>query len=384
MPDREALRDVGFREVLVDLDAVTSNVRALREVTATEHFVAVVKARAYGHGALPVARAALAGGADWLGVATIAEALELRGNGIDAPTLAWLHAPDEDFGPAIEAAVSIGVSTVAQLSAIAAAAGRAGRQASVQLKLDTGLSRNGLPRDVWPEALRVAAELENEGRIRVDGVFTHLSNASLADDTAALTLFDEGVALARAAGLDPALVHAAASAAALRQPEARYNTVRIGLAIYGLSPFQDTAGARALGLRPAMTVRGRVANVKRVPAGSGVSYDYTYRTERETTLALIPFGYGDGVPRAASNLAPVWIGGKVYTISGRVAMDQFLVDVGDSPVSIGDPVVLFGDAGDGFPAVEEWARAAGTINWEIVTRIGGRATGVWVTGNPVD
>ncbi|GAA4177493.1 alanine racemase [Gryllotalpicola koreensis] len=372
MPEPGTLADVGFREAVVDLGAITSNVRALRELFGTEHFIAVVKANAYGHGAVPVARAALAGGADWLGVASVDEALELRAGGIDAPVLAWLHDPDEAFDEAVAAGVSIGVSTMGQLRAMAAAAGRRAVQASVQFKLDTGLSRNGLPHADWQEAFTLADELERTGALHVAGVFTHLSNATLQDDVDCLDLFDEGVAAARAAGLRPELVHAAASAAALRQPHARYDCVRIGLALYGLAPTQDPARARELGLTPAMTLRGRVAHVKRVPAGTSVSYDYTYRTERETTLALVPFGYGDGIPRAASNRGHVWIGGGVHRIAGRVAMDQFVVDVGDTEVAVGDPVVLFGDGAHGFPTAEDWATASDTINWEIVTRIGGR------------
>jgi len=381
MSDRAARGAIGFHEALIDLEAIASNVRALRERFGTEHFIAVVKANAYGHGAVPVARAALAGGADWLGVAVIEEALELRAAGIDAPIVAWLHDPDERFDAAVAAGVSIGVSTLEQLRAVAEAAGRAAAQASVQFKLDTGLSRNGLQRADWNAAFELAAGFEQTAQLRVDGVFTHLSNATLQDDVDCLDLFDEGVAAARAAGLAPGLVHAAASAAALRQPDARYNCVRVGLALYGLAPTQDPRQARELGLRPAMTVQGRVANVKRVPAGTSVSYDYTYTTDRETTLALVPFGYGDGIPRAASNRARVWLGGGVHRIAGRVAMDQFVVDVGDTPVAVGDRVVLFGDGGEGFPTAEDWAEASATINWEIVTRIGGRTTRRYVRGD---
>jgi alanine racemase len=381
MSEPHPLDGRAFREAVIDLDAVAANVRVLREIVGTEHFVAVVKANGYGHGAVPVARAALAGGADWLGVAAIEEALELRAAGIEAPVLAWLHEPEESFAEAIAAGVSIGVSTLAQLRAVAVAAERAAVRASVQFKLDTGLSRNGLSRADWDEAFALAAGLEAAGRVRVVGVFTHLSNATLQDDVDCLDLFDEGVAAARRAGLAPELVHAAASAAALRQPDARYNTVRIGLAIYGLAPSQDPAAALAMGLRPAMTLRGRVAQVKRVPAGTAVSYDYTYRTEHETTLALVPFGYGDGVPRAASNRGSVAIGGGVHRVAGRIAMDQFVVDVGDTPVAIGDSVVLFGDASRGFPTAEDWAEASDTISWEIVTRIGGRTRRRYLEGS---
>ncbi|HEY0247406.1 MAG TPA: alanine racemase [Gryllotalpicola sp.] len=386
MPDRADTPSTGipptsFHEAVIDLDAIASNVRVLRTLVGTEHFIAVVKANGYGHGAVPAARAALAGGADWLGVAVIEEALELRRAGIAAPIVAWLHDPEETFDAAIAAGVSLGVSSIPQLRAVAEAAQRAGRRASVQLKLDTGLSRNGFPHARWSEAFGVAAELELARHIDVTGLFTHLSNASVEEDVDCLDLFDAGVELARGVGLAPDLVHAAASAAALRQPESRYNTVRLGITIYGLSPFQDAAAARELGLRPAMTLQGRVANVKRVPAGTAVSYDYTYRTTAETTLALVPFGYGDGIPRAASNRGEVFVAGGVHRIAGRVAMDQFVVDVGDAPLAVGDPVVLFGDGASGVPTAEDWARAADTINWEIVTRIGGRVTRRYV-GEP--
>ncbi|AAT89710.1 alanine racemase [Leifsonia xyli subsp. xyli] len=358
-----------FRELVVDLDAVSANVVRLRERAGTPHLMAVVKADAYGHGAVESACAALAGGADWLGVADLSEASQLRAAGIEAPLLAWLHDPDEDFVAAIAAGVDIGVSSLAHLEAAAAAGG--GSPAFVQLKLETGLSRNGLPEEQWEAVFARAHELERSGRIVVRGVFSHLSNASPAEDRAAIAAYERGLARAEAAGLAPELRHIAASAAAISLPEARFTLVRLGLAIYGLSPF-GAASATELGLRPALTLRARVAAVRRVPAGKGVSYDYTYRTERETTLALVPVGYGDGLPRHASNLGPVSIGGERFRVSGRIAMDQFVVDVGDAPVAVGDEVVLFGDPARGVPGADDWAAAAETINYEIVTRLGGR------------
>jgi alanine racemase len=361
-----------FRELEVDLDAVTSNVERMRAFVGTPHVMAVVKANAYGHGAVASARAALAGGADWLGVADLDEALALRDAGIDAPVLAWLHAPGEDFRRAADAGVDVGISSLDQLED-AADAGRSVAPISVHIKLETGLSRNGVPEEEWSAVFERAHQLEGEGVLRVRGVFSHLSNASDDDDRAAIAVFERGLALAAEAGVVPELRHIAASAAAIALPESRFDLVRLGLSIYGVSPYGPES-ARELGLRPAMTVRGRVAAVRRVPGGKGVSYDYTYRTERETTLALVPLGYAEGIPRSASNTAPVSIGGTTYRIAGRVAMDQFVVDVGDAEVAVGDEVVLFGDPAAGVPSVYDWAEACGTITWEIVTRLDGRVT----------
>lgn len=372
-----------FREAVVDLGAITRNVEHLRSSIGTPHTMAVVKANGYGHGAIESARAALAGGADWLGVADIDEALALRAAGIDAPVLAWLHDPDADFAPALAAGIDIGVSSLQQLEAVADAAARlsAGRrgalQASVQLKLETGLSRNGASEPEWRALFERARELEQAGGLTVRGIFSHLANTSPEEDALAADRFDRGVAAARAAGLTPQLLHLAASAAALRLPRARYSMVRLGVSIYGLSPFDDCTSGE-LGLTPAMTLRGRVAAVRRVPANSGVSYGYTYRTSEETTLVLVPLGYADGVPRAASNAAPVTINGVRAQVSGRIAMDQFVVDVGDSRVEVGNEAVLFGDPGTGAPSADDWARAAGTINYEVVTRIGPRVPRTYV------
>jgi alanine racemase len=363
--------DRPFREAVIDLGALSRNVRHLSELIGTEHVMAVVKANAYGHGALECAMAAVEGGADWLGVADLDEAVALRKAGITAPILAWLHDPDADFAPAIAAGIDIGISSLSQLRAVGEARRGVEAPAFVQLKLETGLSRNGVPASEWDAVIAEARALELSGDISVRGIFSHLSNASRADDLAAVARFQQGLEAAYAAGLRPEVVHMAATAAALRIPESRFNLVRLGLAIYGLSPFADQTG-NELGLEPVMTLRGRIASVRRVPAGAGVSYDYTYRTDRETTLVLVPLGYAEGIPRHASNAGAVAINGATFTIAGRVAMDQFIVDVGDHPVAVGDEVVLFGDGRLGVPTAEDWAESAGTINYEIVTRIGGR------------
>lgn len=358
-----------LREALIDVDAITENVRHLRRLTGSE-IIAVVKADGYGHGALRAAQAALRGGATRIGVSDIDEALALRRAGIRAPLFAWLHAPGASFVEAVRHEVELGISDLDQLLRAAAAA-QGERPAAVHLKIETGLSRNGIAPADWRQVFSEAARLERIGRLRVVGLFSHLSNTSINDDRAALAKFEEGVVLAAGVGLHPPLRHIAATNAAIALPEARLGCVRIGIGIYGVSPFDDRTPAD-LGLRPAMTLRGAVAAVRRVPAGTGVSYGYDYRTTTDTTLALVPLGYADGVPRQASGRGPVTIGGRRFTVAGRIAMDQFIVDVGDHPVAVGDEVVLFGDPTLGVPSAREWAEAAATIDYEIVTRVGAR------------
>jgi alanine racemase len=360
-----------MREARIDLGAVHHNVETLRALVAPAQLMAVVKADAYGHGSLGVARATVEAGADWLGVADLDEGLALRAAGIDAPVLAWLHSAQTDFAPAAANGIDLGVSTLEQLDRAADAG------ATVHLKLDTGLSRNGFAPAEASAAFATAAAHESAGRLRVRGIFSHLSNSSRADDDAQLAAFERMLAQATDAGLTPELRHLAATEAAITRPEVRFDLVRTGIGIYGL-PAADTIDAPALGLRPVMTLAGSVAAVRRVPPGTGISYGFTHRTPSETTLALVPLGYADGVPRSASNRAEVLIGGVRYPVVGRIAMDQFLVDVGDDAVSVGDEVVLWGDAASGAPTADEWAAWAGTIGYEIVTRVGARVPRVAV------
>ncbi|WP_345801583.1 alanine racemase [Microbacterium sp. AZCO] len=358
-----------LREATIDVGAITANVRHLRRLTGSE-VIAVVKADGYGHGAVRSAVAALEGGATRLGVADIGEALALRRGGVMAPVVAWLHAPGANFGEAAGVGIELGISSFDQLLQASAAAS-VDRPVGVHLKLETGLGRNGIAPEDAGVVFAEAARLERIGKLRVVGLFSHLSNASADDDRAALRIFQDALGVAAAAGLAPPLRHIAASHAAIALPESRLGCVRLGVSIYGLSPFDDRDSGD-LGLRPAMTLRAPVAAVRRVPAGHGVSYGYDYRTERETTLALVPLGYADGVPRQASGAGPVSIGGARFRVAGRIAMDQLVVDVGDHPVAVGDEAVLFGDATLGLPSADEWAAAASTINYEIVTRIGPR------------
>jgi alanine racemase len=355
-----------FREARIDLEALRSNLAILRQTVAPSVVMAVVKADAYGHGAELVGRAVSEAGVEWLGVADLSEGFALRRAGIATPMLAWLHGPDADFAAAVEAGIDLGVSSLSQLERAAAAG-----HAVVQLKVDSGLSRNGIAPAERAAVFERAAALDGSGAIRVRGIFSHLSNTSAADDDRQREVFDQAVAEARAAGLDPELRHLAATQAALERPGMRFEMVRIGVGLYGL-PAADSVDAAALGLRPVMQLSAAVAAVRRVPAGTHVSYGYTHRTERETTLALVPLGYGDGVPRAASSRGAVSIRGRLCPVVGRIAMDQFLVDAGDVRVEVGDRAVLWGDPADGVPSAEDWAAAAGTIGYEIVTRVGPR------------
>ncbi|MGN6324381.1 alanine racemase [Pseudolysinimonas sp.] len=352
-----------MREARIHLDAIRGNVARIRDLVAPARVLAVVKADGYGHGAELAARAALEGGADQLGVADLDEALALRSVGIDAPILAWLHGVDVDFAAAIDAGIELGISSAAQRERAAGGV--------VHLKIDTGLSRNGVPPAEWADVCARAAELERTGIVRVRGVWSHLANAGPVETDRQRARFEDAVAAARDAGLRPEVRHLASSEAALASPELRYDLVRIGIAMYGLPPAEGVDVAE-LGLRPAMELAATVAAVRRVPAGEGVSYGFAHRTERPTTLALVPLGYADGLPRAATGRAEVAIGGRRHPVVGRIAMDQCVVDVGDAPVAVGDRVVAFGDPATGAPSAEDWARAAGTIGYEIVTRIGPR------------
>ncbi len=362
-------------ELVVDLDALRHNVRTLARTCAPAALMVVVKADGYGHGMVPVARAAREAGADWLGVATIDEALSLRASGDTGPLLCWLGVPGEDYAAAIDAGVDVTAYSVTEVGEIVAAARRIDRRARMQLKVDTGLSRGGATTADWPGVVAAALAAGRDGDAEVTGVWSHFACADDPDhpaNAAQEQAYAAALDVAEEAGLDPGLRHLCNSAGALTRPQARYDLVRCGLASYGLSPVPDHHTSEDLGLVPVMTARAQVAMTKQVAAGAGLSYGHTYRAVRDTTVALVPVGYGDGVPVHGSSVAPVLVAGERRTISGRVCMDQFLVDVDDQPVSAGDEVVLFGSEATGAPTAQEWAETCGTISYEIVTRIGGR------------
>ncbi|GAA1618003.1 alanine racemase [Catellatospora bangladeshensis] len=357
-------------QVVVDLDAIRANVATLRSHT-TAQVMAVVKGDGYGHGMVPAARAALSGGATWLGVCTLEEAFGLRDAGLTAPVLSWLWLPGQPVGRAIERDVDLSVASLSQLAAVLAGAREAGRAARLHLKIDTGLSRGGATAQEWPQLVEAAAKAQADGYAEIVGVWSHFVYADApGHETIDLQLagFTDALGVALRLGVEPQLRHIANSAATLTRPDTHFDLVRPGIAVYGLSPVEDPA-IRA-SLRPAMTARARVLLAKRLPAGQGISYGHTYVTERESTVALVPLGYADGVPRHASNSGPVLLNGARYTVAGRVCMDQFVVDAGDAPVAEGDEVILFGPGDRGEPTADDWAEAVGTINYEIVTRFG--------------
>ncbi len=356
-----------FTGITVDREALIANYAAVAGQVAPSGVIAVVKANGYGHGAVEAARAFVDAGAEWLGVADVDEGVALRRAGIDEGVriLAWLHAPDEDFRRAAQYDVTPAVSSVSQLAAAADSEVRA-----VHLCVDTGLSRNGAVESEWAELFATAGRLARSGsRTRVEGLMSHLANASRADDLdqdAALQRALEGLA---ANGIVPDMVHLAASAAGIAVPETRRDVARVGLALYGLSPFPDRTSAE-LGLRPAMRVTAAVLRTVAVAAGEGVSYGYTWRATTDTRVAVIGLGYADGFDRALGDHVSVRIGDRTFPVVGRVAMNAMTIDVGDADVRAGDEVVLWGDPAEGDPAVEQWAAAIGTINYEVVARIG--------------
>ncbi|WP_210591578.1 alanine racemase [Streptomyces sp. GESEQ-35] len=373
----------------IDLAALRANVRTLRALAPGAQLMAVVKSDAYGHGALPCARAAVEAGAAWLGTATPEEALALRAAGLPGRIMCWLWTPGGPWREAVEADLDVSVSGMWALDEVTAAAQqtRTRTPARVQLKADTGLGRGGCqPGDDWAELVGAALHAERDGIIRITGLWSHFACADEPGHPsidAQLTRFREMVSYAEEQGVRPEVRHIANSPATLTLPESHFDLVRTGIAVYGISPSPEVGTPADFGLRPVMTLSASVALVKRVPGGHGVSYGHHYTTPGETTLGLVPVGYADGIPRHASGTGPVMIGGKWRTVAGRIAMDQFVVDLGGDEPGTGTEAVLFGPGDRGEPTAEDWAQAAGTIAYEIVTRIGTRVPRVYVNEEQV-
>ena len=385
----------------VDLAAIRHNLGVLRAAAPGALQLATVKANAYGHGLLPVARAALDGGADWLGVAQLAEAFTLRRGldeaGIaraDAPILAWISTSASDFAAAIEADIDLSVSWTWVLADICAAAREAGRPARVHVKIDTGMSRAGSTLADLPalaSALRMAAD---DGLVDVVGAWSHMSRADdpseagNASTASHVRIFEEGLAILADAGITPRIRHLSATSGILWHPEAHYDMVRAGIGLYGLSPDPAVATSEQIGLIPALELRAPLTSVKVIEEGTPVSYGGTWVAPTRRWIGLVPLGYGDGILRAASNKARVVVhtasGPLNAPLIGRVCMDQFMVDLGpaqaspgtptarsgDAPAAPGDIAILFGSGAGGEALADDWAEAASTINYEIVTHLG--------------
>lgn len=370
---------VSGAEAVIDLDAYRHNLDAVGACAPAAQVMAVVKADGYGHGMIAMARAARDAGADWLGVATPREAMALRAHGVSGPLLCWLATADTAWAEVIEAGIEVTASSRRQLSDIAECG--ATSRPRVQLKVDTGLTRNGAYGHQWQELIEAAAAAQSAGRIDVTGVWTHLACAD--EPGSPVTAHQEsafGVAVdqMRAAGLEPGVQHMANSAATLTRPSTHLDMVRVGIAAYGITP--DRRLDHDVRLRPVMTLRAPLAHVKRVAAGEGVSYGHTWHTDRPTTLGLVPIGYAEGIHRAASNHIGLGFNGERVRQVGTICMDQFVVDLGDNPARPGDWIHLFGDGTHGEDDANAWAASAGTIGYEVVTRLGGRVERIYREG----
>jgi alanine racemase len=362
----------GHPEAVIDLHAVTANVEALVRHVGGPQLMAVVKSDGYGHGMIEVAAAAVAGGASWLGVSHVGEALDLRAAGFTVPVLCLMGAPGAAHEDAIRRDVDLTAGSVPQLREIAAASQRAGIPARLHLKADTGMSRGGATAAEWPALVTAALAAEATGHARIVGIWSHLACADMPGHPsigAQVTAFRAAIEQAGRAGARPQVRHLANTPATLTLPETWFDLIRPGGGTVGLCTLP---GGAPPWLRPAMTVQARLVQVKRVPAGTGVSYGHRYITSRDATLGLIPLGYNEGIPRAAANTAEVLIRGRRWTIAGTVCMNQVVVDLADEPAETDDLAVLFGPGDAGEPTAQEWADALGTLSYDIVTRFGGR------------
>ena len=372
----------------VDLDALRANVALLREKAGSARLLAVVKADAYGHGLVPCAKAAIEGGAQWLGVALLEEALALRAAGIKARTLAWMTPLGSDFDSAIREDIDLSIPSRAHLKEVVASGRKVGVRPRIHLEIDTGMSRGGVIAETseFGQLLEDLLDAVNRDLVEVVGAWSHFARADEpgeAMNAEQIARFDRALDEIFATGLSIPIHHIANSAATLSNDRAKYSMMRGGIAIYGLSPDIDTMGdSTSLGLKRVMTLKAQLQLVKDVSAGATVGYGASAIVERDTKLGVVAMGYADGIPRNANSLAGVFVnegdGGRRAPIIGRVSMDQFVVDLGkDSRAETGDVVIVFGDGATGEYTADDWARASGTISYEIVTRIGPRVPRIW-------
>ena len=352
-------------EARIDLDRLSSNINLLKDISGTS-LMAVVKADAYGHGLVEVGLAAEKAGADWLGVALLEEAIKLRTHGVRVSILAWLVSPGSDFKSAVDHDIDLAVASIAAFKEISALPNKP----RIHIELDTGMTRGGFL-DEWEELLQ-----QDFSKVEVVGVFSHFARADEPGEkqnSDQLKRFNEMVSDLAAIGINPPMKHLSNSAATLKDEHSRFDSVRTGIAMYGLSPdIKSLGNSSNLGLKPVMQLRAKLHLVKEVPAGAAVGYGATEFTKSKTKLGVVAMGYADGIPRIAHD-AGVFINSRKAPIIGRVSMDQFVVDLGaDSTAQSGDWVIVFGDGAKGEYTADDWGAASGSINYEIVTRIGPR------------
>ena len=366
--------------VEVNLSAIAQNFKSIKSQT-TADVLAVVKADAYGHGLIPVSKALEDAGVDWFGTALLEEAINLRKAGILKPIISWLTPLGEDFKSAIDLDIDLGIPSIDLLNEVIKAASLTGKAARIHLEIDTGMSRGGVLSE-WDQLIKSVLVGVNLKQLKVIGIWSHFARADEPDELMnqeQLSLFEEKVNQAKAAGIDAQFIHIANSAALFTNKSSHKNIIRSGIALFGLSPDIKTIGdSSSLGLKPAMKLKAKLNLVKDVKAGASVGYGGTAVIKSDTKLGVVALGYADGIPRNTNNLAGVFVDKKRAPIIGRVSMDQFVVDLGiTSTAKTGDEVIVFGDGSSGEYTVDEWAKAANTINYEIITRIGPRVPRIY-------
>ena len=364
----------------INLSAIADNLKLIQGKTNAQ-VLAVVKADAYGHGLIQVGKAAEAAGANWLGTALLEEGIALRNNGIKVPIISWLTPLGEDFKTAINLDIDLSISSIELLTEVIAAGKVVKKIPRVHIEVDTGMSRGGVGDD-WQLFLTELSKTVKANEINIIGIWSHFARADeprQAMNQEQLNTFEDRIKSASDVGIKPEFIHIANSAAALTNNGAHKNIIRWGIGLYGLSPDINNLGdSKSLKLKPAMRLKAKLHLVKAVKAGVSVGYGGTDITKSDTKLGVVTLGYADGVPRNANNLAGVFVDGKRAPLIGRVSMDQFVVDLGIySSAKTGDEVIVFGDGSSGEYTADEWAKASGTINYEIVTRIGSRVPRIY-------
>ena len=364
----------------VNLSAIADNLKFIKGKTDAQ-VLAVVKADAYGHGLIQVGKASADSGADWLGTALLEEGIALRKSGIKIPIISWLTPLGEDFKTAIDLDIDLSISSIELLSEVVTAGKSVKKIPRVHIEVDTGMSRGGVGDD-WQIFLDHLIKASKSNEINVVGIWSHFARADEPDEkmnTEQLGIFEDRIKSLATAGISPEFIHIANSAASLTNKGAHKNIIRWGIGLYGLSPDVNNLGdSKSLKLKPAMKLKAKLHLVKTVKAGASVGYGGTATTKSDTKLGVVTLGYADGIPRNANNSAGVFVAGKRAPLIGRVSMDQFVVDLGiNSLAKTGDEVIVFGDGSGGEYTADEWAKASGTINYEIVTRIGSRVPRIY-------